>query len=120
MKKDASARKDRFPSAPIEKKKPQKRPVKSVRPDVKNQRIVLSQKGNKYYVQPEKGKVLLDAALKQSQAVDYKCRKGTCGKCAVTVESGKDLFMPPSEREQSKLKEQMNKGVRLACQAVTR
>ena len=77
--------------------------------------IIIEQNGSRFEIHPAKGK-LLDAALSQGMAIQYKCRKGTCGQCAVTVLQGPGLSKP-NEREFEKLKNKISKGYRLACQA---
>ncbi|MFX3625693.1 MAG: 2Fe-2S iron-sulfur cluster-binding protein [Ectobacillus sp.] len=82
------------------------------------QKIVVSQDGKRYEIQPAKGQLLLDAALQQGQALNYKCRKGTCGACKVKVDEGAMKLLPPNEQEQTKLKDSLREGYRLACQSV--
>ncbi|MDR7079956.1 ferredoxin [Neobacillus niacini] len=77
--------------------------------------IIIEQNGSRFEIHPVKGK-LLDAALSQGMAIQYKCRKGTCGQCAVTVLQGPGLSKP-NEREFEKLKNKISNGYRLACQA---
>ncbi|WP_051317158.1 2Fe-2S iron-sulfur cluster-binding protein [Ectobacillus panaciterrae] len=79
-------------------------------------KIILLQKQMKFEIQPTKGN-LLDVALGQEQALQYKCRKGTCGVCTVKVAEGRSSLSLPNEKEQSKLKKALNDGYRLACQA---
>ncbi|MEH7252485.1 2Fe-2S iron-sulfur cluster-binding protein [Neobacillus niacini] len=77
--------------------------------------IIVEQNGSRFEIQPVKGK-LLDAALSQGKAIQYKCRKGTCGQCTVKVIKGHGLSAP-NELEQKKLKSEVATGYRLACQA---
>ncbi|WP_156153458.1 2Fe-2S iron-sulfur cluster-binding protein [Domibacillus robiginosus] len=63
------------------------------------------------------GVTLLDAALRQGCTIDYKCRKGTCGRCAVEVMSGETFLSSKNEAERKKLGAAPR---RLACQAVIR
>lgn len=61
------------------------------------------------------GLTLLDAALQQGCSIDYKCRKGTCGRCAVDIVSGAAFLSPKNEAEKKKLGSSPR---RLACQSV--
>ncbi|RJS59919.1 2Fe-2S iron-sulfur cluster-binding protein [Bacillus sp. PK3_68] len=79
--------------------------------------IRLLQNGQTFHVKRFKGN-LLEAALKQNQALQFKCRKGTCGVCTVKVIEGASLLSLPNEQEQKKLKQSLTEGYRLACQAV--
>lgn len=63
------------------------------------------------------GVTLLDAALEQGCSIDYKCRKGTCGRCTVDILSGETFLSLKNEAEQKKLGASLR---RLACQAVMR
>lgn len=78
--------------------------------------ISLLQNQIRFEVRPIKG-TLLDVALEQGQALQYKCRKGTCGLCTVQVVEGSSCLSSPNEKEQKKLKQTVNDGYRLACQA---
>lgn len=78
--------------------------------------ISLLQNQIRFEIRPIKGN-LLDVALEQGQALQYKCRKGTCGVCTVQVVEGASCLSSPNEKEQKKLKQIVNDGYRLACQA---
>lgn len=78
-------------------------------------KIILLQNGRTFEISPIKGK-LLDTALNQGAVLQYKCRKGTCGQCAVRVLEAQGLTKP-NEKELNKLKEEIKNGFRLACQA---
>ncbi|MBV7505833.1 (2Fe-2S)-binding protein [Bacillus sp. sid0103] len=80
------------------------------------EKIFVIQGRNQFEIAPAKG-TLLDAALKQGQAIKYKCQKGTCGQCTVQVLQGPSLSKP-NEQEHKKLGDELNNGYRLACQAV--
>jgi ferredoxin, 2Fe-2S len=82
----------------------------------KTEEIIVEQNGNRYEIHPVKG-ILLDAALAQGKQINYKCRKGTCGQCTVSVISGQGLS-PPNDQERKKLKNDLENGYRFACQAV--
>jgi 2Fe-2S ferredoxin len=60
---------------------------------------------------------LLDLALKQGQNLEYKCKKGTCGKCKVQVIAGSLKLYSPNEKEFNSLNDEVRKGFRLTCQA---
>lgn len=78
--------------------------------------IGLLQNQKEFTVHPTKGN-LLDAALHQGQALQYKCRKGTCGMCTVKVVEGTSCLSAPNQKEHKKLKQALHDGYRLACQA---
>lgn len=90
-------------------------PVPNETPKIKTEDIIVEQNGNKIEIHPVKGK-LLDAALNQGKQINYKCRKGTCGQCAVKIIKGPGLSTP-TDQEQQKLKNELKNGYRLACQA---
>ncbi|MDQ0245238.1 ferredoxin [Bacillus fengqiuensis] len=76
--------------------------------------IKVKQHNQSYGVTPVSNQLLLDCALKQNIPLEYKCRKGTCGKCMVEVLEGEELLYPPNKSE---LKKSQRAGLRLACQA---
>lgn len=80
--------------------------------------IKLIQNQTTYQVIPQKGITLLNAALAQNQPLDYKCTKGTCGRCTVKLAAGGAFLSNLNEKEQEKLKGLAKEGYRLACQAV--
>ncbi|MEH7344200.1 2Fe-2S iron-sulfur cluster-binding protein [Bacillus sp. JJ1532] len=80
-------------------------------------KIIVSQNGKSFAIHLVKGRVLLDTALRQGQALQYKCRKGTCGKCIVKIDAGSFLLQSPNELERKKLKNSLSEGFRLACQS---
>lgn len=74
---------------------------------------------NKYlFVEPRKGTTLLEAAINQGQLLEYKCKKGTCGKCTIKVEKGSECLEKPTTQEQKKLGANLNSDYRLACQSI--
>jgi ferredoxin, 2Fe-2S len=77
--------------------------------------IRIRQKDWLYQISPVSNKLLLDCALKQNVPLDYKCRKGTCGKCMVEILEGHQLLYPQNKTE---LKKTPNPNFRLACQAL--
>ncbi|WP_161798175.1 2Fe-2S iron-sulfur cluster-binding protein [Aneurinibacillus tyrosinisolvens] len=81
-------------------------------------KIHLQQNQSKFEVDPIIGQILLEAALQQGGFLDFKCRKGTCGRCTVQVTKGTSLLLPPNQIEQQKLNRFLTEGYRLACQAI--
>ena len=81
---------------------------------------VIEMKQNQRYFQVEvkKGQSILDAALEQNVFLDYKCKKGTCGKCKVELVNGSTYLQPANGLEEKKLKHLIQKGFRLACQSI--
>jgi 2Fe-2S ferredoxin len=79
--------------------------------------IRLLQNDREYQIQLIAGQLLLEAALSQLQPLRYKCKKGSCGQCAVQLLSGSRFLSPPSRAERKKLGSSLNEGYRLACQA---
>ena len=67
----------------------------------------------------EKGKTILDAALKAGVDLAILCGgKGFCGKCQVAVVEGAENLSPLTEAERKHLSpEKIELGFRLACQA---
>jgi len=88
-------------------------PSRSCQPEAM---IRLKQNDTVFAIRPQAGQLLLDAALSQLQPLSYKCRKGSCGKCAVQLLAGSHLLSPPTAAEQTKLEETLQQGYRLACQ----
>lgn len=84
----------------------------------KSKRIVeIVQNQMHYQLQVAKGQSMLEASLEQGVALDYKCQKGTCGKCRVKVENGRLILSPANDLEERRLHYLINNGYRLACQA---
>lgn len=79
--------------------------------------IKVEQNGHVFKLKPVQGISLLDLALQTNTPIEYKCKKGTCGRCKVEVKSGEDLLAEPTVQEKNKLAGMENKGFRLACQA---
>ncbi|KYD26436.1 hypothetical protein B4113_1017 [Geobacillus sp. B4113_201601] len=92
------------------------RPVlsESTKPTARPTVIQVEQNGTSFAIQPTRGLSLLDAALRQGIPLDYKCKKGTCGRCMVTVLAGAHLLAPKTRREREKTDQPAK---RLACQA---
>ncbi|AGT31238.1 hypothetical protein M493_04680 [Geobacillus genomosp. 3] len=76
--------------------------------------LQIEQSGKTFTVQRTPGVSLLDAALRQGIPLDHKCKKGTCGRCAVTVLAGVHFLTPKTRREREKTNQPAR---RLACQA---
>ena len=76
--------------------------------------IKIKQNAKVFKLTPTSNELLLDSALKQNIPLDYKCRKGTCGRCIVEIVEGQHLLSPPNDRE---LKKCEGENFRLACQA---
>ncbi|MFB5283026.1 2Fe-2S iron-sulfur cluster-binding protein [Peribacillus sp. Hz7] len=108
-----------IPGSIIQKRTIQKQLVKpdsSGRQICSRNNIIVQQHENRFEIQPAEGK-LLDVALNQGKALQYKCRKGTCGLCTVKIIEDGPGLSEPNEKEQKKLKKTLNNGLRLACQA---
>ncbi|MFN7253443.1 MAG: 2Fe-2S iron-sulfur cluster-binding protein [Anaerobacillus sp.] len=80
--------------------------------------IKVIQNNKNFIIKPLKGQTLLDAAVSQGQSIDYKCKKGTCGKCTVKVIKGSSCLEDPTMQEQKKLDIYLHSGYRLACQSI--
>jgi ferredoxin, 2Fe-2S len=79
------------------------------------QSVIKIKQNNQFFkLLPISNELLLDSALKQGIPLDYKCRKGTCGKCAVEVFEGQNLLYPRTKRELEKFQDV---NMRLVCQA---
>jgi ferredoxin, 2Fe-2S len=81
-------------------------------------KIKVNQNNKNFIIKPMKGQTLLDAAVSQGQSIDYKCKKGTCGKCTVKVIEGSSCLEDPTMQEQKKLDIYLHSGYRLACQSI--
>lgn len=81
--------------------------------------ICFNHKGQNFCVSPPKdGSTLLDTALQQGKPVDYKCKKGKCGKCIVQLENPFDQVNNPTNQEKKLLEDKLSQGHRLACQTL--
>jgi 2Fe-2S ferredoxin len=70
-------------------------------------------------VEPEKGLTLLDMALKHDIDWGFSCTRGTCARCRCFVVEGLEHLSAPSEAEEDRLEpEELERGLRLACQCV--
>lgn len=79
--------------------------------------LEIEQKQRYFKFEISPGQSILDAALERSVELDYKCRKGTCGKCTLRIVSGQNHLSEPNQAELNKLENQLSSGFRLACQA---
>lgn len=73
-----------------------------------------------FQIEVKKGQSILDAALEQNLPLDYKCKKGTCGKCKVKLVNGSTYLQQVNSLEVKKLHDLILNGFRLACQAIAR
>ncbi len=80
--------------------------------------ITFSQNKTSYSILPQKNYTLLDAALEQGKTIDYKCTKGSCGRCVVKILNGQSHLSRLNDKEKEKLKEATEEGYRLACQVI--
>lgn len=65
-----------------------------------------------------KGENMLDAALDRDVEIDYSCREGMCDSCVVKILAGAENINPPTPEEHDMLGEDIENGLRLACQVV--
>jgi ferredoxin, 2Fe-2S len=85
-----------------------------------NSLIEMEQNQRLFKVEIKKGQSILDAAIEQDVALDYSCKKGTCGKCKVKLVNGSTFLQPANRLEEKKLNHLIQGGFRLACQAKAR
>ena len=85
-----------------------------------SRRIDIKQNHRYYQVEVKKEQSILEAALEQRLPLDYKCKKGTCGKCKVMVVNGRHDLQHANSLEVQKLNNLIERGFRLACQAKVR
>lgn len=81
-------------------------------------KVYAIQKGVVCGIQPMQHKTLLDSALEQGCHLEHKCKKGTCGKCAVRVLKGQSVLTEPNDQEREKIGSELENGYRLACQTL--
>ncbi|MBB6446165.1 2Fe-2S iron-sulfur cluster-binding protein [Bacillus benzoevorans] len=83
---------------------------------------IIEMKQNQRYFQIEvkTGQSILNAAIEKNLSLDYKCKKGTCGKCKVVLVNGISYLQPANHLEEKKLHHLIQSGFRLACQAKVR
>ncbi|WP_221565458.1 2Fe-2S iron-sulfur cluster-binding protein [Alkalihalobacillus sp. TS-13] len=79
--------------------------------------IYIIQNGTAYSVRLDKYMTLLDSALQQGNKIDFKCKKGTCGRCKVQLLKGMSILTEPNDQEEEKLDNLIDQGFRLACQS---
>ncbi|WP_372508759.1 2Fe-2S iron-sulfur cluster-binding protein [Pseudalkalibacillus decolorationis] len=80
-------------------------------------RIYFTQNRRSFSVPFKKGQTVLDTALTQGHQLDFKCKKGTCGKCQIQVLKDEVGLTPANEAEQKRLSSKVHSGYRLSCQA---
>jgi ferredoxin len=87
---------------------------------IKEPRTIIFTQNNKVFtITASDGKyTLLDAALQSNKPVNFKCRAGTCGKCAVQIIKGEHWLADKTGQEEDTLKRKKITGFRLACQSV--
>lgn len=85
-----------------------------------SRRIAVKQHLRYFQIEVKKGQSILEAALEQKLSLDYKCKKGTCGKCKVMVVNGGNDLQQANSLEEKKLNNLIENGFRLACQAKVR
>jgi len=67
----------------------------------------------------ETGKSLLDHAIAHGIDLGFSCTRGTCARCRVYVEEGRELLSEPNDAEYDRMDEdEIEEGYRLGCQAV--
>jgi ferredoxin len=75
--------------------------------------------GGRFRAEP--GRPLLDCGLEQDVDMDYGCRVGACGACAVEVVEGLEHLEEPDPIEKDALtRYELPLHVRLACRACTK
>ncbi|WP_187118932.1 2Fe-2S iron-sulfur cluster-binding protein [Bacillus marasmi] len=79
--------------------------------------LEIEQKQNYFKFEIYPGQNILEAALESGVGLDYKCKKGTCGKCTLRIVNGQSYLTQPNQAEAKKLESLVQKGYRLACQA---
>lgn len=94
---------------------PSFKPEKKEEPAPAASAVRIQQGGLACSVPVKPGSTLLDAALANGCDVKYKCRKGTCGQCAVDVVAGAEFLSARNTAEQKKLG---SSAKRLACQSI--
>ncbi|SDI49367.1 2Fe-2S iron-sulfur cluster-binding protein [Alteribacillus bidgolensis] len=80
--------------------------------------IEIQQHQNTFKIKPDRNNTVLNSALNQEFELDYKCKKGTCGKCRVKLLKGNSMLTSVNEAEKKKLGKEIDANYRLACQAV--
>lgn len=79
--------------------------------------LELEQNQTYYMFEVEKEQSILDAALEKGIGLEYKCKKGTCGRCKVRIVNGLTYLQRANHLERVKLEHLIKNGYRLACQA---
>ncbi len=76
----------------------------------------IEQNQSRYKLEVKKDQSILAAALEQGIPLDYKCQKGTCGRCKVKIINGAAFLQPANQLEETKLQHLLLQKFRLACQ----
>lgn len=72
-------------------------------------------------VEIETGLSLLDLAMKHDVDWGFSCTRGSCARCRCFVASGMEFLQEPNEAEEIRLEpEELERGYRLACQAIVK
>jgi ferredoxin, 2Fe-2S len=79
--------------------------------------LEIQQNHSQYKIEVEKNQSILEAALSQGVGLEYKCQKGTCGRCKVKILNGGTYLLQANHLEEKKLEKLIQNGFRLACQA---
>jgi ferredoxin len=85
-----------------------------------SKRLAVKQNRRYFQIDVKNGQSILEAALEQKLSLDYKCKKGTCGKCKVMVVNGSNDLQQANSLEEKNLINLIENGFRLACQAKVR
>jgi ferredoxin, 2Fe-2S len=91
--------------------------AESVAMKVCNKIMEIEQDHIHYQLEVKSDQTILEAAFEQGVDLDYKCQKGTCGRCKVKVVNGRNRLYPANHLEENKLVQLLKMGFRLACQA---
>ncbi|WP_158734905.1 2Fe-2S iron-sulfur cluster-binding protein [Alteribacillus sp. YIM 98480] len=89
----------------------------SAPPQASEDLVEIQQHQKTFKIKPERNNTVLHSALNQRINLDYKCEKGTCGKCRVKLLKGKNMVSSVNQAEKKKLGNEIDSNYRLACQA---
>ncbi|WP_240374084.1 2Fe-2S iron-sulfur cluster-binding protein [Bacillus piscicola] len=103
----------RAPEAPVRAPERRETVQKTAVPQLK-----IEQHDKQFHVERVPRQTVLETALQQNIPLDFKCKKGTCGRCRVKVEDGMSLISTPNDAERKRLGTESQQGFRLACQSV--
>ena len=85
--------------------------------ETKKRMMEIEQDHIHYQLEVKSDQSILEASFEQGISLNYKCQKGTCGKCKVMIVNGRSNLHQANQLEENKLKELLQRGFRLACQA---